>query len=199
MNSSIWRWDQYQVPPLMLFSARSGSTPVARLLGEYLHQNHQISNLMEFFNPAQIVELDQNPPQFRGYNKELQKLDFQSRRKHPLFSAAALKKREAAYFSNDQKIFVKVSPSQVSEQFFNWMTSTHFVFLQFRKDYEAQVLSFFISYISRWWYESGGLRIEEESLMATEEAALAMTDHLRAFIKMSERVQDGRAIFLKTF
>ncbi len=195
-------------PLVLFFTPRSGSTPIAQLIGEYLRQHEGKYYAAEFLNPffgyPQTVDgrLKFRDEEITPTSKNMIKIKL-----FPELEMWEFKRRWELLFQHHAELFFKFTPLEIDVQKAAWV-SEHFEVLKLvRRDRMQHYLSFMVSVTSRQWYKKEGLRIAAGSLVGEQVHADAFFNFERQqklffesarVIYYEDFVAQGPAAFLKS-
>lgn len=185
--------------PLALFyMPRSGSSPVAQLIGEYLRQHEGKYYGGEFLNPyAGYPELRDGKISFRKDQiHPTPKTNFKLQ-VFPELEQIELNRRWKLVFEHYQQIFFKFGAPELNPHTRSWMGETFEILKLVRRNRLEHYLSFMVSTTSKLFYKEGGLGIPVRSLRADRSFAVRFhrleREHLHVFYP------DARRIYFEDF
>lgn len=189
-----------KMPPILLASPRSGSTPIALILGRYFEWKYQLKFLGEAWNPSsghlfenQIGELSFNPQPtgpkiFSMYNSDLE-----SREK----TMKLLKKHHGEYF-------LKILPNALTPDWFpdhdpRWFLDNFSFLVLKRNNLFEQCLSFMTSECIKIWYSKEPFSIKPHSLEAQKRDFDTFENIILAFEAQLRLLPLKKEIFYEDF
>jgi hypothetical protein len=178
-------------PILLLSTARSGSTPVYRILASYLEQHQKIEPMQELLNPY-----------FGDYRLRGGRLLLLSETHNRLTIPAhhrEFKRRLRLAKRFHGQLFYKVFPSAFRGPANDWLLKNYRFATCERLDRFAQVMSFLVSASSGKWYKTGGLKIPAATLKASFQEFQAIEASLFVFLLLTRQSSPSQYLRMKIF
>ena len=154
-KSEIMLLVKIEKPIFLLSTARSGSTPIYKIMELYLQSNFNMQGVEEILNPY-----------YGDYHEKDGKIVWNGTTNQlgPGTYHAHLMERFALAKRHEGKIFMKVFPSAFREETFDWLKNNHQFVCNERLNLWEQTLSYLVSDASKHWYSETGLKADAKSL-----------------------------------